>query len=119
MGSSKRRNAIFTIVVISALILIFTVADFFEKDRIFSEAENRLLAVKPQFTWEALLDGTYTADLENYLTDQFVSRDKWITMKTKMDVLLQKKEINGVYLGKDNYLLFATAGYYQGAGESD
>lgn len=105
MGSSKRRNAIFTIVVISALILIFTVADFFEKDRIFSEAENRLLAVKPQFTWEALLDGTYTTDLENYLTDQFVSRDKWITMKTKMDVLLQKKEINGVYLGKDNYLI--------------
>ncbi|MGN0168104.1 MAG: DHHW family protein [Acetatifactor sp.] len=105
MDGSEKRNAVFTVVVISALILTFTIADFFDSDRIFSETENRLLASKPEFSREALLDGTYAAETENYVTDQFVSRDKWITVKTVTDVLLQKKEINGVYLGQDDYLI--------------
>lgn len=105
MDGSERRNAVFTIAVISALILVFTVADFFDGDRLFSAAENRLLAQKPAFSREALLDGSYTSEMEAYLTDQFVSRDKWVRIKTQMDILLQKKEINGVYLGADDYLI--------------
>ena len=32
------------------------------------------------------------------MTEQFVGRDNWIFTKTVTDVLLGKKEINGVYL---------------------
>ena len=101
----EKSNAIFTIVFLSSIILIFTIVDFFHGDRVFSETENRLLASKPKFSVQELFFGSYTSDYEKYVTDQFVGRDKWIYMKTETDVLLQKKTINGVYLGTGNYLI--------------
>lgn len=102
---SEKRNALMTIAVISAIILIFAAADFMHGDRIFSETENRVLASKPKFGWESLLNGQYTKNYETYVTDQFVSRDKWIRIKTQTDIVLQKKLINGVYLAEDGYLI--------------
>lgn len=102
---SEKRNAIMTIAVISAIIFIFAVADFMHDDRTFSETENRLLASKPEFSWESFLSGQFTEEYENYVTDQFVSRDKWIRIKTRTDIALQKKLINGVYLAEDGYLI--------------
>lgn len=102
---NEKRNAIFTAGVIFSIILIFTVADFIVPDRLFSESENRILASKPEFSREALLQGTYTENYETYVTDQFVGRDKWISVKTCLDILLQKKDINGVYLAEDNCLI--------------
>ncbi len=105
VDKSKKWNSLFNIAVIAGVLLCFTVADFINGDRLFSETENRILAKKPKFTWEALWNGKYTADTEEYLTDQFVSRDKWIGVKTLTDVALGKKAINGVYLGRDGYLV--------------
>lgn len=102
---SEKKNAIFKAGIISAIILIFTIADMISGDRIFSDTENRILASKPEFSWEELFHGDYTTDYEEYVTDQFISRDKWIYIKTNTDIALQKKEINGVYLGEDNYLI--------------
>jgi hypothetical protein len=101
----REKNATFTIAVIAAVVLAFTIADFLNGERSYSETENRLLAARPVFSCDALLDGSYTRGWEDYVTDQFVGRDKWISIKTMTDVLLQKKEINGVYLGKDDYLI--------------
>lgn len=101
----EKINAAFTAALLSAIILIFTAADMTKEDRTFSETENRLLAARPEFSAENLLKGSYTQDYETYVTDQFVSRDKWIFLKRKLEVLLQKQEIGGVYLGKDGYLL--------------
>lgn len=102
---NERKSAILTIVFLSSVILIFTAADLIQGDRLFSETENKLLASRPKFTWEALFQGKYTEDYEKYLTDQFVGREKWITIKTCTDITLGRQEINGVYLGKDNYLI--------------
>lgn len=98
-------NALITIVLISLIILILTVADFCTKDRLFSETENRMLAQKPEFTMERLFRGEYTGEYETYVTDQFVARDRWIAVKTGLDIVMQKKEIGGVYLGADGYLI--------------
>ncbi len=35
----------------------------------------------------------------------FVNSDKWVTVKTYFQVFLGKQEVNGVYLGGDDYLL--------------
>ena len=101
----EKRSAFFTIMLLSAIILIFTAADLIQEDRTFSETENKLLADRPEWSWEALIEGEYTQDYETYLTEQFVGRDKWITVKTYLDLALQKQEINGVYLGADGYLI--------------
>lgn len=101
----EKKNSIFTIGIVAAILLTFTVADFLQKDRIFSEMENRLLAKKPKFERETFLRGDFGKEYETYLTDQFVSRDKWVGVKIRSDILFQKKDINEVYLGKDDYLI--------------
>lgn len=101
----EKTNAIFNIFFLSSIILIFTVMDFVRADRLFSATENRLLAQKPKFSIQELFFGSYTSDYEKYVTDQFVSRDKWIYIKTQTDRLLGKKTVNGVYLGAGKYLI--------------
>lgn len=101
----KKRDAWRSVIFFGALILVFTVADLFNEERIFSESENRMLAKKPQISGEALLSGKFMTDYEEYLNDQFVSRDIWIRIKTGIDMLMQKKLINGVYLAEDDYLI--------------
>ena len=79
----EKGNAIFTIVFLSSILVIFTLADLFSGTKLFSESENRLLAQKPELSMQTLFEGNYTADYEKYVTDQFVGRDKWIYLKTK------------------------------------
>lgn len=101
----KRQSAFLNIAIIGAILLTFTVADMLGRDRIFSETENRLLAQKPELIRESLLDGSFMEKYDSYVTDQFVGRDKWIGVKTRTDLALQRHEVNGVYLGKDGYLI--------------
>lgn len=74
-------------------------------DRAFSEAENRMLQQKPRLTWDALLSGKYSHTAEKYLADQFAFRDLWAGVKSAAELVLQKKDNNGVYFGNDSYLL--------------
>lgn len=101
----EKRNAWRTVLFFCAIMLILCVADLIQQDIFFSESENRILAEKPELSVKNLLSGKYMEDYETYLNDQFVSRNTWITLKTGMDMLLQKKEINGVYLADDGYLI--------------
>lgn len=73
----------------------------------FSETENRYLAQFPVFSWERLADGTFGTDYEKYLSDQFPFRDSWISIKTAAEQFQMKKEINGVWLGSDQFLFDA------------
>ena len=75
--------------------------------RTFSETENRYLAKRPALTWEAVKSGKFGSDYEIYLSDQFPFRDSWIGFKTAAEKVQLKKEINGVFLGKDGYLIEA------------
>ena len=101
----EKRNAILTVAIICAMLLVFTAADLFNGDRIYSETENRVLASRPELSQESVKSGEFGAAYEEYITDQFVGRDKWIGIKTASDILMQKKDINGVYLGQDGYLI--------------
>lgn len=102
---NKLNNGALTTGLICAILLTFTAADMLKEDRLFSEAENRVLAQKPEFTLESVLDGSFMEKYDTYVTGQFVGRDKWIGVKTRADVALQKKEVNGVYLCRDGYLI--------------
>ena len=73
-------------------------------DRTFSPVENRNLSQLPSFSWSALADGSYTADLEKYLEDQFPLRDGWMGLKTRYEYLLGKREFHNVYLCGDTLM---------------
>lgn len=102
---NDKLHAGMTVALLALVLLVLAVADAVTADRLFSETENRILAQKPEWNLESLLDGSYEEAYESYATDQFVSRDSWVMLKTRMDILLQKKLINGVYLAKDGFLL--------------
>jgi len=86
-------------------IVFFVAVNTLGEKKTFSETENRVLQSKPTFSVEKLFEGRFISKYEKYKVDQFFNRDFWIDVKVKTDKLLLKKSSNGVYLGKDGYLL--------------
>lgn len=75
------------------------------EDRTFSELENRNLSGLPKLTKDTFISGDFGEDFEKYIADQFPSRDTFIALKSYTELMLQKKDNNGVYIGKDGYFL--------------
>lgn len=73
-------------------------------DRDKSETENRTLAQWPEFSWESLKDGSYTAAVEEYFADQFPLRDGWTGLKARAEQLIGKTEFNDVFLCGDTLI---------------
>lgn len=71
----------------------------------FSDSENRYLQKKPEFSVKSLLNGSYGEKYEQYLSDQFPGRNVWIGMKVTTERLALQEDVNGVYFGKDGYLI--------------
>ena len=70
-------------------------------DRDRSDVENRTLEQWPEFSWEALKDGSFTAGVEAYFADQFPLRDQWTVVKARAEQLIGKTEFNDIYLCDD------------------
>lgn len=88
-------------------LLLFFLLSVFVPPRIFSDTENRYLAGRPDFSFKTLKSGEFGKKYELYLSDQFPLRNRWIELKTTVEKAQFKKEINGVYLGHDGYLIEA------------
>lgn len=94
-----------TTIVFLAFIFGFSIAGIISKDREFSEMENRTLQQFPEFSFSSLKNGSFTSDIESYMSDQIFMKDQLVSLKTDCDRLLKKNYQNGVYFGKDNYYL--------------
>ncbi len=94
-----------TVVIFLLLFFGISIGLFLKKDVSFSEQENRYLAGQPEFSFEAVMNGEFAKEYETYLSDQFIYRNQWISIRTRMELLLQKKEVNGVYFAADDYLM--------------
>ena len=95
-------------IIIPVFILFLTsllILNIITPDKDFSESENRVLSQLPSFSFDKLMTGKYTKDIEDYITDQFTFRDYWVSLKSDMERLLLKTQNNGIYFGKDEYLL--------------
>ena len=91
---------IFLFIIIATPLFIFIT-----KDKEFSENENRYLSSKPKFSFENIVSGKFFKDAEEYINDQFIFREKLYEIKTQIQILMGNKDINGVYLAEDNYLI--------------
>jgi hypothetical protein len=103
----KRRFVIYRAItfLILGFIVIGILWSVFQKDKTYSETENRVLAAKPELSLSSLSSGQYMSDMESYITDQFFLRNQWIKLKTTEDLAVGKRESNGVYIGKNQNLL--------------
>lgn len=104
-GTKSKFHNVVTSVLFLAVIFFFTAAGILTPDRIFSANENRYLTQKPELTVENFFEGEFSTDYENYISDQFIWRDGWIQVKTITEIVMGKKDVNGVYLCKDDYLI--------------
>ena len=93
-------------IVTGAFLLVIggiSVGSLLAKDRDFSPNENRYLSGVPTFSVDRIFSGDFQEDLENYLNDQILGRDQWITAKTALQKTCGDTDIGGAYVGKDGY----------------
>lgn len=94
-----------TAVFLAAFVLMFAVAFLITEKQEFSEGENRYLEKFPEFTFSSLKEGKYTEKLQSYLSDHFPMRNLFMGLKAETEIALGKREIGGVYIAKDGYLI--------------
>lgn len=87
------------------IIAVITVISFVKHETEFSETENRVLETKPEPDIEDILSGDYQEYYEAYLNDQFIFRDRFVDVAVEVMKLTGKRDVNGIYLGKEGYLL--------------
>ena len=85
-------------------IIGLSIVNLCSKNADFSEIENRYLQKRPQFTLKSFIKGDFSQKYEEFINDQFVFRNFWISTKMISEVLLMKIENNGIIIGKNNYL---------------
>lgn len=98
----KQKRMRFVLVFVLCLLLL-GLATLLIPARAFSESENRPLAQMPPLNQETVLNGTFQSGLSDFLSDQVPLRSMWMKLHTGMQKLLGRKEIGGVYVGKDHY----------------
>ena len=99
----KKENKSFFIIFMTVWILL-VVLNFIIPTKSYSEQENRYMAKFPKFTFENLVSGKYSEELNDYINDHFVFRNAWLKTKSFTELALGKKENNGVYIGKNGFL---------------
>ena len=90
--------------VVTLLVVVLAVGSLIAKDREYSANENRYLAGRPALSLSSITSGKFMEDTEAYLSDQFLGRDLLVRTRAGVDRFVGKREVNGVYIGKDHFL---------------
>lgn len=108
MNNEKKKNINISSIIVSvffiAAVISVTVLSFIIKDSDFSENENRNLNLMPELNGSAVFNGSFTKDFEKYVQDQFPGRDRFMSVKTRAELAVGKKDNGLVYFGEDGYL---------------
>lgn len=99
---------LFKLLPVAAFFVMFfavTAIDIVQEDKTYSSVENRMLQKFPKLSAKRIINGKFQKKYEIYLSDQFVARDAWVKLQTVSERAFGKTESNGVYFGKDGYLL--------------
>ncbi len=100
----KRKTDLVTVISVALSVLMLTAAFIIIPDKSVSQKENRTLAQVPDFSVSTLISGDYTADLAEYISDQFAFRDTFVAIKAYSERLLLKGENNGVIYAGDTLI---------------
>lgn len=85
--------------------VLIVILNFVWPKKIFSQEENRWLAVIPRFSFQSFVDGDYLSGVNDYINDHFAFRDIFLKLNSWWEIsVMGKKENNDVYIGRDGYL---------------
>lgn len=79
----------------------FALMHIITPDKEYSERENRVLESFPKFSADALFSGSYTADMTEYLSDQFPLRDVFVSIKSNAERIAMRMENGGIMFDGD------------------
>lgn len=94
-----------TVCVLCAGILSLSACLLIMPKKEFSENENRYLEKMPELSVKTVLGGEYTESLGDWLADHFPMRDFFMGLKTGAEMAGGRREINHIYIAKDDYLI--------------
>lgn len=100
-----KKAKIMVIALFAGILGAFFLVSVLLPQKDFSVTENRLLEQRPELLPEDILSGDYQETYETYLNDQFVARDRWVDLAVNTEKLMGRRDVNGIYVGKDGYLL--------------
>lgn len=95
------------VMIYSVIILGLTALFFVFPKEDFSQNENRYLAKFPELSRKTYVSGEYMDLLSDWLSDHFPMRDKFMGYKSAFEIATGRREIGGVYIAKDDYLIEA------------
>jgi len=101
----NHNHSVYVTTVFVLLIFGFFIATLLKTPDEKSETENRVLQQMPEISAESIFSGEFEEDYETYLSDQFIGRNKWITLKTGFERATLRQEADDVYFAKDDYLI--------------
>lgn len=87
------------------ILFLIMIVNFLVPDKEMSEQENRMLAEKPNLDLSSVTNGNFMESYESYLSDQFVGRNGWRSVKVTLDRLGGSREQNDVLIGKSHQLM--------------
>lgn len=91
--------------MIGCLFFLLVLCNWFCPKGTYSRLENRYLQKIPQLSIESLTNGSFMKQFEAYVNDHLFGRDFLVKKKANVEVLLGKKENNGVYFAQDGYFI--------------
>ena len=95
----------YVFLVFAVVIIIADLCLILMHGKSFSANENRMLQQFPEVTKQSALSGRLMTQAEDFVADQFFLRDKWVSLQAQLSMLLGRRELNGVYIGAEAYLL--------------
>ena len=78
--------------------------NLFTPSRAYSESENRYLQQFPALSADRILSGDFAKDFDSFSSDQFPLREKWVALKTSVQMALLRPDNGRVYFGKNGRL---------------
>ncbi|MGL4873369.1 MAG: DHHW family protein [Clostridium sp.] len=81
-----------------------SILDIIKPMKNYSNLENRKLKQEVNFSYSSFISGEFSKNYNDYINDQFIFRDNFISLKALNERVLHKLENNGVLIGENGYL---------------
>lgn len=94
---NERVKNIVVVVVFGLFLISFFLINVIKSDTLISVSERRKLKQFPEFSSKKLFDGTFFTEFDDYVTDQFVKRDEFRSLKVNLELKI-KNNYNNLYI---------------------
>lgn len=95
---------ILTLTLFFGMLIIIPIITIFNSNKSVSPKENKTLSDFPELTKETFFNKSYVNGIDNFVSDHFTARKKLISLKTNMDIVSGKKEVNNIFILKDRLI---------------